>query len=113
MLSNKAILLLEDDVIDVMTIKRALKQLNITNELVVKDNGETGLEYLGECEELPGFILLELTPLGFKVTRCLIVFLRITVNITFWIILGVKLNLACDFLAKGVIDKSQSHVHAC
>jgi CheY-like chemotaxis protein len=54
MLSSKRILLLEDDRIDVMTIKRALKQLNISNELVVRENGEEGIQYLGEIEDLPG-----------------------------------------------------------
>lgn len=60
MLANKNILLLEDDVVDVMTIKRAIKQLNITNKLVVKENGEEGLTYLKECEELPGIIFLDI-----------------------------------------------------
>lgn len=60
MLASKTILLLEDDIVDVMTIKRAIKQLNISNELVVKENGEEGLEYLNTCDDLPGIIFLDI-----------------------------------------------------
>ncbi len=60
MLASKEILLLEDDIVDVMTIQRALKQLNITNTCIVKTNGEEGLEYLRNCEELPGLIFLDI-----------------------------------------------------
>jgi CheY-like chemotaxis protein len=40
------ILLVEDDQVDAMTVKRALKDLNVTNPLVHKLNGEEALEYL-------------------------------------------------------------------
>jgi CheY-like chemotaxis protein len=60
MLADKSILLLEDDIVDVMTIKRAIKQLNISNELIVKENGEEGLDYLKQCTNLPGLIFLDL-----------------------------------------------------
>lgn len=60
MLKTKKILLLEDDIVDVMTLKRALKQLNISNELVLKENGEDALSYLGECHDLPGIIFLDI-----------------------------------------------------
>ncbi|MBT8326607.1 MAG: response regulator [Bacteroidia bacterium] len=60
MLANKRILLLEDDVVDVMTIKRAISQLHIPNELIVKENGEEGLEYLKQCKNLPGLIFLDI-----------------------------------------------------
>jgi CheY-like chemotaxis protein len=60
MLADKSILLLEDDIVDVMTIKRAMKQLDISNELIVKENGEEGLDYLNQCAELPGLIFLDL-----------------------------------------------------
>ncbi len=60
MLATKKILLLEDDLVDVMTVKRAIKQLNISNELVVKENGEEGLNYLKAAEDLPGIIFLDI-----------------------------------------------------
>ncbi len=61
MLADKRILLLEDDIVDVMTVKRAIKQLNISNELVVKENGEEGLDFLRtNNEDLPGIILLDI-----------------------------------------------------
>ena len=60
MLASKKILLLEDDIVDVMTVKRATKQLNIVNELVVKENGEEGLEFLRNTAELPGLIFLDI-----------------------------------------------------
>lgn len=60
MLANKKILLLEDDLVDVMTIKRAIKQLNIANDLEVRENGEEGISYLEKCEDLPGIIFLDI-----------------------------------------------------
>ena len=60
MLANKNILLLEDDVVDVMTIKRAIKQLSISNKLLVKENGVEGVEYLENCDALPGIIFLDI-----------------------------------------------------
>lgn len=58
---NKPILLVEDDVVDVMTLKRALKQLNVVNHLTVMSNGEDALEYLRNVgRERPGIILLDL-----------------------------------------------------
>ncbi len=61
MKSKKAILLVEDDMIDVMTVKRALRDINLTNELAVAANGEEALEYLRDAaKEKPGLILLDL-----------------------------------------------------
>ena len=57
----KPILLIEDDDVDVMTAKRALKELRIANLLVHSFNGEQALEYLrGEGNKKPCFILLDL-----------------------------------------------------
>jgi len=42
----KPILLVEDDQIDTMAVERALKELNITNPLVHKTNGEEATAYL-------------------------------------------------------------------
>lgn len=55
------ILLIEDDKIDVKTIKRALKELKITNPIEVCENGLEGLEYLNNSKnKKPGIILLDL-----------------------------------------------------
>jgi len=61
MRSSKSILLVEDDNVDAMTVKRALKDLKITNELVRKGNGEEALEYLrNNGHKKPCVILLDL-----------------------------------------------------
>jgi len=61
MKNNKSILLVEDDQVDAMTVKRALKELNITNELFITGNGEEALEFLRDKDnESPCIILLDL-----------------------------------------------------
>ena len=45
MIINKPILLVEDDKVDAMTVKRALKEVNIKNKLVIVENGEEALNY--------------------------------------------------------------------
>ncbi|HOZ50479.1 MAG TPA: response regulator [Chitinophagaceae bacterium] len=57
---NRTILIVEDDMVDVMTIKRAVGQLGITNPLHVESNGEEALHYLNAVEELPGLVILDL-----------------------------------------------------
>lgn len=61
MKGKKPILLVEDDRVDQITVKRALKDINVTNLLVVVNNGEEALEFLNdEKNEKPGIILLDL-----------------------------------------------------
>ncbi len=61
MRSNKPILLVEDDRVDAMTIKRALKDLKVTNRLDIVGNGEEALVFLRDAKnEKPGIILLDL-----------------------------------------------------
>ncbi len=61
MRSNETILLVEDDAVDAMTVKRALRDINVTNRLVLKGNGEEALEYLRqEGTEHPCIIILDL-----------------------------------------------------
>lgn len=56
-----SILLVEDDVVDVMTVKRALKDIKVINPLIVTANGEEALEYLRDGRNAkPGIILLDL-----------------------------------------------------
>jgi CheY-like chemotaxis protein len=58
---SRSILLVEDDQVDCMTIKRALDDVNISNRLDVVSNGEEALAYLMSSEnDLPGIILLDL-----------------------------------------------------
>ena len=61
MRSSKPILLVEDDSVDTMTVKRALKDLKVTNQLICTTNGEKALEYLkDESNKKPCVILLDL-----------------------------------------------------
>ena len=61
MKGTKFVLLVEDDEVDVMSVKRAFSDLNITNPLYVKDNGETALQYLLDNNNaLPCLILLDI-----------------------------------------------------
>jgi CheY-like chemotaxis protein len=55
------VLLVEDDSIDALTVKRAFKDLKVTNPLVHRINGEEALHYLREQRgETPCVILLDL-----------------------------------------------------
>ncbi len=61
MLNTNSLLLIEDDDVDVISVKRAFRELAIPNPLVSKHNGEEALEYLNNPDsELPGIILLDL-----------------------------------------------------
>ncbi|MHC4475263.1 MAG: response regulator [Planctomycetota bacterium] len=57
----KPILLVEDDLVDTMTFKRALNDLEVKNQVVHSLNGEEALEYLrNDHNERPCFIFLDL-----------------------------------------------------
>jgi CheY-like chemotaxis protein len=59
--SNRPILLVEDDHVDIMTIKRALKEIEVSNPVVSRENGEEALAYLGDpANARPCIILLDL-----------------------------------------------------
>lgn len=59
--SCKAILLVEDDDVDAMTVGRALKELHVTNPVVRVENGEEALAYLRDPgRQRPCLILLDL-----------------------------------------------------
>ncbi len=61
MRSSKPILLVEDDQVDAITVKRALKEIKVTNRLDIVNDGEEALTFLKNSEnENPGIILLEL-----------------------------------------------------
>jgi ActR/RegA family two-component response regulator len=46
MRNSKPLLLVEDDGVDAMTVKRAIKELKVTNKLIHTLNGEEALQYL-------------------------------------------------------------------
>jgi CheY-like chemotaxis protein len=59
--SNKPILVVEDDQVDFMTIARAMKEIHVTNPLVHVENGEPALEYLRDpLNPKPSIVLLDL-----------------------------------------------------
>lgn len=60
-ISNRPILLVEDDQVDVMTILRALKEIHVVNPVVNVENGEAALAHLRDpAAERPCIILLDL-----------------------------------------------------
>jgi len=61
MRSQKPILLVEDDEVDVLTVKRALKEIQVTNRVAVAGDGEDALDVLKHFQpERPCLILLDL-----------------------------------------------------
>lgn len=58
--NNNPILLVEDDEVDIMTVKRAVKEVGIDNSIHTAQNGELALEYLEEAELMPSIILLDI-----------------------------------------------------
>ena len=59
--SAQPILLVEDDTVDAMTVRRALKEAGSSRTLVHRLNGEEALEYLHTANgDTPGLILLDL-----------------------------------------------------
>ena len=61
MKTTESILLVEDDIVDEMTVKRALSDINVTNTLNTVGNGEEALNFLRDKNNVkPGIILLDL-----------------------------------------------------
>lgn len=61
MRSKKPILLVEDDKVDAMTVKRSLREIHVTNRIEIAGNGEEALQYLRASQnEHPCIILLDL-----------------------------------------------------
>jgi len=58
MRADDTILLVDDDVVDTMTVQRAFRHLGITSKLLTAQNGEDALATL--AEETPALILLDL-----------------------------------------------------
>ena len=58
---NRPVLIVEDDKVDILMIKRAFKDLKISNNLVFTGNGEEALEYLSDTtKDKPCLILLDI-----------------------------------------------------
>jgi CheY-like chemotaxis protein len=61
MRNTKPVLLVEDDAIDTMTVRRAFRDLKLSNPLAHATNGEEALDYLKNAENpKPCVILLDL-----------------------------------------------------
>lgn len=63
MKTDKPLLLVEDDEVDVLTVRRALRDIGVENELQVASDGEQALEHLRSIESernRPALILLDL-----------------------------------------------------
>lgn len=59
--TNKPILLVEDDQVDTMAVVRALKEIQVMNRVVHRENGEEALNYLRDTtSDKPCIILLDL-----------------------------------------------------
>ena len=59
--SEEPILLVEDDTVDAMTVKRAMREVNIVNTLIHVTNGEEALAYLQDANNpKPCIILLDI-----------------------------------------------------
>lgn len=57
---NKKIMLIEDDYVDALTIKRAFRDIKVENELIIAEDGEKALEMLKDMQEYPQVIILDL-----------------------------------------------------
>lgn len=58
---KKPILLVEDDEVDVMTVRRAAKKVNIENPIHHAGNGEEAIEYLeNNFPNIPSIIILDI-----------------------------------------------------
>lgn len=60
MKGQRPILLVEDDEVDVLTVKRALRDLHVDNDLLLAGNGEEAIERLRSDGPRPALILLDL-----------------------------------------------------
>jgi len=60
MKKDRPVLLVEDDAVAAMTVKRSFRELSIGNEIVHRPNGLEALEYLKTADQKPCLILLDI-----------------------------------------------------
>lgn len=63
MIRNKPILVVEDNQVDILLIQNAFEELEINNELIIRNNGFEAVEYLKTLDrrdDYPGLILLDI-----------------------------------------------------
>jgi len=61
MRNNEPILILDDDRVDAMTVKRAFKDIEVSNPINIVGNGEAALDYLRDStNEKPCLIFVDL-----------------------------------------------------
>lgn len=60
MRNGHPIMVVDDDRIDLMTVKRAIRDLKVTNPLITATDGETALDMLRVIPERPCLILLDI-----------------------------------------------------
>ena len=61
MRDNRPILLVEDDIVDHLLVRRALTESKVSNRLEIATSGDMALGYLnGDVGERPGIIILDL-----------------------------------------------------
>lgn len=59
-MNSLKILLIEDDMIEIMKMKRVMGSLNLNHQIIEANNGEEAIEILKSSKELPDIILLDL-----------------------------------------------------
>ncbi|WP_435415295.1 response regulator [Polaribacter aestuariivivens] len=57
---NLKILLIEDNLIEIMKMKRTISLLELNHSIIEAKNGEEGLQFLEDKSKLPDIILLDL-----------------------------------------------------
>lgn len=63
MIHNKPILVVEDNQVDILLIQNAFEELDIKNEIIIRNNGFEAIEYLRTLtrrDDYPGLILLDI-----------------------------------------------------
>jgi CheY-like chemotaxis protein len=60
MIKSLNILLIEDDIIEVMKLKRVIASLQLDHKIIEANNGEEALKILEDNDKLPDIILLDL-----------------------------------------------------